>query len=146
MLFIFGGCIAAAAKKSGRRVALITSGDLSHKLTEDGPYGFDPAGPEFDKFILDCILSRDIRRLTGVDEITLDKAAQCGYYGLVMLYGAVVYATFGADAYATSGAADAAEYVKIGAADAALPNGLPQPALLSYEGTFGVGYAIARIM
>lgn len=46
-----GQCIAMAAEKLGRRAVLIASGDLSHKLKEDGPYGFAPEGPQFDEQI-----------------------------------------------------------------------------------------------
>ena len=37
--------IREAAERLDRRVVFIASGDLSHKLREDGPYGFDPSGP-----------------------------------------------------------------------------------------------------
>ncbi|MCL2059908.1 MAG: hypothetical protein FWH01_12790 [Oscillospiraceae bacterium] len=116
-LYEFGACIARAAGKSGKSVALITSGDLSHKLTVDGPYGFDPAGPEFDRYIVDCMARRDVQKLLGTDEITLERAAQCGFFGLVMLYGAL-------NEIKASG----------------------EPRILSYEGVLGVGYAIARLL
>lgn len=44
-----GQCIARAVDTLGRRAVFIASGDLSHKLREEGPYGFSPAGPEFDR-------------------------------------------------------------------------------------------------
>lgn len=118
-LYRFGGRIAQAVNKSGGTAALITSGDLSHKLTVDGPYGFDPAGPEFDRHILDCIAARDAQKLIDTDETLLERAAQCGFYGLLMAYGALD---------------------EIDGARAAVAG------ILSYEGTFGVGYAIARLL
>lgn len=45
----FGQCIRDAAEKLGRRAVFIASGDLSHKLKEDGPYGYVPEGPVFDR-------------------------------------------------------------------------------------------------
>ena len=45
----FGQCIARAAQTLGRKTVLIASGDLSHKLSEDGPYGFASEGPVFDR-------------------------------------------------------------------------------------------------
>lgn len=127
-LYRFGACVARAATVSGKRAALITSGDLSHKLTADGPYGFDPAGPEFDKFIMECIKSGDAESLLGTDEMTLERAAQCGFYGLLMLYGAI------------------GETQKQKSAVQAGGDGLKLPRILSYEGVFGVGYAIAQIL
>ena len=43
-----GRCIAEAACDLDRTCVLVASGDLSHKLKEDGPYGFAPEGPVFD--------------------------------------------------------------------------------------------------
>ena len=41
-----GRAIAEAARSLNRRCVLVASGDMSHKLKEDGPYGFAPEGPE----------------------------------------------------------------------------------------------------
>lgn len=43
-----GQMIKETAEKLGRRVVFIASGDLSHKLKADGPYGFAKEGPVFD--------------------------------------------------------------------------------------------------
>jgi len=40
----FGQCIAKATNELGRRAVFVSSGDISHKLREDGPYGFAPEG------------------------------------------------------------------------------------------------------
>jgi aromatic ring-opening dioxygenase LigB subunit len=37
---------------SDQKVALIASGDLSHCLKENGPYGFNPDGPKFDEELI----------------------------------------------------------------------------------------------
>ena len=129
-LYKFGGCIARAVRKSDVRAALITSGDLSHKLAEDGPYGFDPAGPVFDAYILDCIAKRDVCSLLGTSEIMLENAAQCGFYGLLIVYGAL----------------DELGAGQSGGAGADTDAGAGAPCILSYEGTFGVGYAIAKLL
>ena len=44
-----GRAITEAARALGRRCVLVASGDMSHKLKEDGPYGFAPEGPKFDR-------------------------------------------------------------------------------------------------
>ena len=44
-----GQCIAKAADKLGRRAVFVASGDLSHKLKKDGPYGYVLEGPVFDR-------------------------------------------------------------------------------------------------
>ena len=40
-----GQCVAGAVEALGRRAVFVASGDLSHKLKPDGPYGFAPEGP-----------------------------------------------------------------------------------------------------
>jgi hypothetical protein len=39
-----GECIARTADRLGRRTVLLASGDLSHRLAREGPYGFAPEG------------------------------------------------------------------------------------------------------
>jgi aromatic ring-opening dioxygenase LigB subunit len=43
-----GQCVRRTAEKLGRRVVFVASGDLSHKLTPNGPYGFAPRGRRFE--------------------------------------------------------------------------------------------------
>ena len=45
----FGECIYKAATSCGKDVVLIASGDLSHKLKKDGPYGYTKEGTAFDE-------------------------------------------------------------------------------------------------
>lgn len=63
------------------RYALVASGDLSHRLKEDGPYGFDSAGPEFDQAVLKA-LQRDTKKLTSLPVDLVEKAGECGYRSL----------------------------------------------------------------
>lgn len=63
------------------RYALVASGDLSHRLKEDGPYGFDSAGPEFDQAVLKA-LQRDTKKLTNLPVDLVEKAGECGYRSL----------------------------------------------------------------
>lgn len=63
------------------RYALVASGDLSHRLKEDGPYGFDAAGPEFDQAVFKA-LQRDTKKLTSLPVDLVEKAGECGYRSL----------------------------------------------------------------
>lgn len=63
------------------RYALVASGDLSHRLKEDGPYGFDSAGPEFDQAIINA-LQRDTKKLIRLPVDLVEKAGECGYRSL----------------------------------------------------------------
>ncbi|MDR3599771.1 MAG: AmmeMemoRadiSam system protein A [Desulfosporosinus sp.] len=63
------------------RYALVASGDLSHRLKADGPYGFDSAGPEFDQAVLRA-LQRDPKKLLGLSIDLVERAGECGYRSL----------------------------------------------------------------
>jgi len=93
-------------------VIVIASGDLSHKLKEDGPYGFVKEGPLFDKLITDIFASGDFSALLSISPQLADAAAECGLRSFQVMAGVL----------------DGKE---------------SQPELLSYEGTFGVGYGVA---
>ncbi len=106
-----GKCIAKTAENLDRRVVFIASGDLSHKLKEDGPYGFDKAGPAFDKEITEAMAKADFLRFLTLSPDFCEEAAECGLRSFIIMAGAL-------DCKAV------------------------QAELLSYEGTFGVGYGV----
>ena len=84
-----GQMIAQAAKNTSRRVVYVASGDLSHKLQEDGPYGFDPAGPVYDEKIMDVCGRAAFDELFDFSEELCDKASECGHRSFVMMAGAL---------------------------------------------------------
>ncbi|MBO6109211.1 MAG: AmmeMemoRadiSam system protein A, partial [Eubacterium sp.] len=77
------------ADELDRRTVYIGSGDLSHKLKEDGPYGFDPSGPVYDDRIMDVMGRGAFDELMDFDETLCDRAAECGHRSFVMLAGAL---------------------------------------------------------
>ena len=99
---------------SVNKVALIASGDLSHCLKEDGPYGFNSDGPKFDKELIESLKKKDIERILKLDEL-YPEAGECGLRSICFLLGILE----------VSGQ----NY---------------QPEILSYEGPFGVGYLVAN--
>jgi len=82
-----GQLIAEAAKKIGRKTALIASGDLSHKLSASGPYGFSPEGAQFDKAVTQALSSGDFLDLFNISEELRESAAECGYNSYMVLAG-----------------------------------------------------------
>ena len=107
-----GQCIARAVDKLGRRAVFVASGDLSHKLKDDGPYGYVPEGPVFDNKVTDAMAVGDFLQFLTMDACLCDRAAECGLRSFQIMAGAL--------------------------------DGLSVDAkLLSYEGTFGVGYGVA---
>lgn len=84
-----GRKIREAVEKLGRRVVFIASGDLSHKLKKDGPYGLDENGPVYDERIMDVMGRAQFDELLDFDESFCDRAAECGHRSFVMMAGAL---------------------------------------------------------
>ena len=87
--YALGYLIRAAIEAEGRSAVLIASGDLSHKLREEGPYGFAPEGPEYDARIMDVCGRGAFRELFDFSPVFLEKASECGHRAFVMLAGAL---------------------------------------------------------
>ncbi|MDY6339874.1 MAG: AmmeMemoRadiSam system protein A [Saccharofermentans sp.] len=85
----FGTFIKQVAEELGRNAVFVASGDLSHKLQDYGPYGFDPAGPVYDKRIMEAASKADFGAMLEFDEDFLDKAAECGHRSFVIMAGAL---------------------------------------------------------
>lgn len=84
-----GMLIKRTAEELGRRVVYIASGDLSHRLKVDGPYGLDPLGPVYDGKLMRVMESGEFDRLLDFEENLLEKAAECGHRSFVMMAGAL---------------------------------------------------------
>ena len=84
-----GMLVQQVAAALGRRVVYIASGDLSHKLTPDGPYGFAPEGPVFDARVTDDFARGDFLDLLEIDSSLAERAAECGLRSFQMMAGAL---------------------------------------------------------
>jgi AmmeMemoRadiSam system protein A/AmmeMemoRadiSam system protein B len=112
-LYQFGIAIREAVEKYDKSAVLIASGDLSHKLKEDGPYGYDSYGEKFDKEFLEHLQNGSLKEVFSMDKQTICSASECGRRSVAILLGAMEGRGFKGE-------------------------------LLSYEGTFGVGYGVMR--
>lgn len=112
-LYQLGMEIKKAVEEGGSKVVFIASGDLSHRLTPDGPYPFSPQGKIFDKTILNLLQTGDVPGILNLDPSLIQEAGECGLRSFYMMLGAM------------DGNKIAGE-------------------LLSYQGTFGVGYGVMK--
>ena len=111
-----GGCIAQAVGQLGRKVVFVASGDCSHYLREDGPYGFRPQGPKLDARLCEIFAEGRLMQLLDLDPALCNQAGECGVRSFQML------------------------------AAALHETGTPwKSQLLSYEGPLGVGYLSALL-
>ena len=84
------GClIQRTAETLKRRTVIIGSGDLSHKLKKDGPYGLAKEGPEYDERVMDVLGRAAFDELLEFDERFCDRAAECGHRSFCIMAGAL---------------------------------------------------------
>src|SRR5215471_5315885 len=84
----FGNCVRTAIENTGRLVAFIASGDLSHRLKPDAPAGYNPAAHRFDEEVVEAIRSCATRRIVEIDPELRRKAGECGYRSMLVAIGA----------------------------------------------------------
>lgn len=111
----FGQLINECVEKLGRKAVFVASGDLSHTLAEDGPYGYTPEGPVYDEQVTAAMATGDFMRFLTFENSFLDKIGDCGTRSFQIMAGA-------------------------------LDRKAVRSELLSYEGPFGVGYAVASYL
>lgn len=85
----FGKMIARTAALLNRRVIYVASGDLSHKLKAEGPYGYVEEGPVFDEKIMQYISSGDFLSMLTMDDTFCQRAAECGLRSFWIMAGAL---------------------------------------------------------
>lgn len=95
------------------KLALIASGDLSHCLIAEGPYGFHPDGLKFDEELIEALKEKNIEKILKLDKM-YPEAGECGLRSFCFLLGIL---------------------------EASGLNW--QTEILSYESPFGVGYLVA---
>ena len=109
-----GALIDYTAANLQKNVVVIASGDLSHTLSDQGPYHYHPASKIVDEAVVKAFQKSQLLALTALEYETVESAEICGLNSLFMLFG-----VYNNKAYKTR--------------------------CLSYEGPFGVGYAVGSI-
>jgi len=102
-------------KSLKENIALIASGDLSHRLKIDGPYGLHPDGEKFDRALIEGLKIKDIGAILELDG-RYPEAGECGLRSISFMLGIL----------------DAA-HIKW------------KVNILSYEAPFGIGYLVAEL-
>ena len=92
-----GEAIAEAAGSADRRVSLIASGDMSHRLTTHAPLGYDPRGLEFDAWLVETLRRGAYRNVLQLDPELEQAAAQDAIAPLLVVLAAVEFSAAGAE-------------------------------------------------
>ncbi|MBU4205089.1 AmmeMemoRadiSam system protein B [Patescibacteria group bacterium] len=116
--FDFGKIIFDVCGSQEKNIAVVSSGDLSHRLTFDAPASYSPEGAEFDKQLIQSLEDNNIESVLKIDADLIKEAGECGYLSIVMLLGVI-------NTYNETKILKKAKFKA-----------------LSYEGPFGVGYLV----
>ncbi len=68
-----------------KKIAVLASGDLSHRLDDSSPLEPTSAGPEFDQFIREKLQEKDYQALIDMDEKLIENAGECTYKPLLII-------------------------------------------------------------
>lgn len=112
---VLGQIIKRVILKSNKRVAVIASGDLSHRLTKTAPAGYSPVGKVFDKKLIRALETKNTEEIFAFDNQFIEQAGECGLRSFLILLGILSKINY-------------------------------QPKVLSYEGSFGVGYLVMNFI
>jgi len=104
---LFGQYLFEAIQESDDKIALIASGDLSHRLITH------PDSEKFDEFLIKALRKNKPEEIVNLDPDFAESAGECGWRSLLILLGALSSIKY-------------------------------KPEVLSYEGPFGVGYAVVN--
>ncbi len=85
--FDFGRSLEKVILDSRKKVVYIASGDLSHKLKKDGPYGFAQEGVDFDDELVKIVSENQLEKLLNLDSRIVKKAAECGLRSFAIMAG-----------------------------------------------------------
>jgi AmmeMemoRadiSam system protein B len=88
-LFKFGKIVADVIAASDKKVAVIASADMSHRLTSDAPAGYSPRGKEFDEKLVQLVAENNKDGIINFDHLLAEEAGQDALWSIAMLLGAV---------------------------------------------------------
>lgn len=82
----FGRIISKISGEEKDRVAIIASGDLSHRIFDEQ---YCQYGKKFDQDVVNLIKNHRLSEIINLDEDLVDLAGECGYRSLLILAGAL---------------------------------------------------------
>ncbi len=85
--FKFGQQLKSEILYSQNRIAVIASGDLSHKLSQNAPGGYSPKAAKFDQKIIDILIQKQSDEILRLSEQQITEACECGLKSIVTLLG-----------------------------------------------------------
>jgi len=88
-LYKIGQEIVRTAKELNYKIAVIASGDLSHRLKKGAPAGFNPDAHLFDEKLIQYFRDNDFQSILNFDPDLVEKAGECGLRPIVTMLGTI---------------------------------------------------------
>lgn len=85
--YLMGEIIQDAAKSANERVVFIASGDMSHCLAKDGPYGYREEGERYETLLNKNLKTANFGDLLRMDKALITRAKECGHRVFALLAG-----------------------------------------------------------
>lgn len=89
MLYKFGQAIQNASDYQAKKTVIVASGDLSHRLKNDGPYKYHPDGRVFDQQLIDLFKEKRFSDIVLMESQLCDNAGECGKRSIDIMLGAL---------------------------------------------------------
>lgn len=83
----FGRIISEEIHQTNQRIAVVASGDLSHRLTPAAPAGYSQQGKIFDHKLVESLQKRAAEEIINMDPQLIEEAGECGLRSVVILLG-----------------------------------------------------------
>ncbi len=85
--FKFGQHLKKQILSSKDNIAVIASGDLSHRLNKNSPGGFSAKAKKFDNRVIELLQKNKITDLLTIDDNLIKEAGECGLKSIIILMG-----------------------------------------------------------
>lgn len=83
----FGNRLQRECQYSKNRIAVIASGDLSHRIAKDSPAGYSPKGKKFDQKLIELLRKDKPQDILKIDHHLIMDAGECGLKSITLLMG-----------------------------------------------------------
>lgn len=83
----FGKLMQREIQVNKSRIAVIASGDLSHRLTKNAPAGYSSKGVKFDNKLMEFLSGKKTKSILNMSEKLISEAGECGLRSIIILLG-----------------------------------------------------------
>jgi len=85
--FKFGRLLKREFMVNKEKIAIVASGDLSHKLAKNSPAGYSPKAKKFDKKLIENLLKQKTDDILKIKNDTIAEVSECGLKSILILLG-----------------------------------------------------------